>query len=307
MNLRLTGFALWSVASTLSWATPPDVETIDERLLGETDKEFAVLRVEDNNLGSYYLNREKVYLVERSKTDGRSTKETLLTDITKTTDATHEIPNTPPPVKSEVHAKDNTLLLGEVLARYPLVSEHSFQPGVRERFHVVDERILFGDRVEVLDAGTIAREVFGGRMAEVPLRLVAVQNAGATIYLKLSKEDDSDSGREARWVAVPPQVMQQVHADQTKESIYLAAGSFPSVEEARKKLAEWRDTCRAKKVPGFDPEIWSSSSSGGKFAVVLKNSADLIRREKFAEIGTALELTLLPVAGEKLLDWLPEK
>jgi hypothetical protein len=307
MHLRLTGFVLWSLASTLSWATPPDIETIDERLLGETDKDFSVLRVEDNNLGSYYLNRQKVYLVERSKADGRSVKETLLTDITKTTDATHEEPNTPAPVSSEVHAKDGTLLLGEVLARYPLVPVHSFEAGVRERFRVVDESILFGDRLEVMDATTIARDVFGGRMADVPARLVDVQNAGATIYLKLTKEDDSDGGRESRWVAVPSRVMQQIRASQAKETIYLAAGSFPTVEEARGKLAEWRELCRTKKVPGFDPEIWSSSAAGGKFAVVLRNSGDLIRREKFAEIGTALDQTLLPISGEKLLEWMPEK
>ena len=307
MHLRLTGFVLWSLASTLSWATPPDIETIDERLLGETDKDFSVLRVEDNNLGSYYLNRQKVYLVERSKADGRSVKETLLTDITKTTDATHEEPNTPAPVSSEVHAKDGTLLLGEVLARYPLVPVHSFEAGVRERFRVVDESILFGDRLEVMDATTIARDVFGGRMADVPARLGDVQSAGPTFYLKLTKEDDSDGGREPRRVAVPSRVMQQIRASQAKETIYLAAGSFPTVEEARGKLAEWRELCRTKKVPGFDPEIWSSSAAGGKFAVVLRNSGDLIRREKFAEIGTALDQTLLPISGEKLLEWMPEK
>lgn len=309
MNLRPTGFVLWVLAGPLAWATPPQVTNLDERLLGENGKEFSVLRIEDDNLGSYYQNRQKVSLVERSKETGKDSKETLLTDITTTVDAGHDDPTTPPAVTATVHEKDDALLLGDVFERFPLVPERPLEPALRERFRVVDEEVVFGERLKVLTAKRIAQEVFDGRVVEIPVRLEDAKNVGATIYLKLSKEDESEGGKEAHWVAVPSEIMRQMRALHTRESVYLAAGSFPTAEEARKQAALWQETCRGKKIFSFWPEIWSAKPRGNekRFVVVLKDSTDLIRSEKFAGIGEALGVVLQPIAGETLLELAPAK
>lgn len=288
--------------SSVALATPPQVVRTDERLLGENDDAFAVIRRESDNLGSYYARRTRVSLEERSKSTGQTLKAVLLADYTDATDAEHEDPATPPKVTTTVAVQDETVKLGELLVRYALVAEAPTRSELRDRIRIEeDQKILFDGHLTMIQ-GSIANGVFREELARIPVALEEIRDAGKSIYLKLSKEEEEGDSQTC-WVCVPPLVTAQVRAHESREEIYLSAGSFSTREEALQKAGEWK----AKKVGEFDPEVWSTAGSGNQRAyhVVLRGSMDLIRRQKFEEIGSALGLVLKPVSSKSFREWTP--
>lgn len=292
----------------MAGATPPDVLVSDERLLGANAENYAVLRTEFDNLGSYYNSNTKVFLEERSKATGKNLKQVLLTDAKRVVDAEHDDPATPPKVTVEVTHQDKEVGLGELLARYPLLSDAKGPAASLEGFAVrADQAITFGETLTLLDRAQVVGEVFGGRLEETAVTLVEASDQGSEIYLKLAKQDEDLGDAESHWVCVGSALTMQVRAHRTKEPVYLRAGIFPDKATALAKAAEWKEVCRTKKVNGFDPEIWSTGSdaASARYHVVLRNSAHLIERESSGEIGEVLGLPLQAVSGKKFLEWTP--
>ncbi|MCW1913905.1 hypothetical protein OJ996_09985 [Luteolibacter sp. GHJ8] len=309
MKRFLAGCMAWGLWITGAGATPPDVVVIDERLLGANADNYAVLRSEFDNLGSYYNSNTKVFLEERSKATGKNLKQVLLTDAKRMIDPEHEDPATQPKVTVEVKHQDKELGLGDVLARYPLLSD-SRSPADLEGFAVSDDQsVTFGETMTLFARAQVVGEIFGGRLEETPVTVLEVNDQGSEIYLKLSKHDEDLGDGESHWACVGSALTLQVRAHRTKEPIYLRAGTFPDKAAALAKAAEWKELGREKKVSGFDPEIWSTGSDAGsaRYHVVLRNSGDLIEREASGAIAEALGLSLQAVSGEKFLEWTPVK
>jgi hypothetical protein len=312
MKSLLIAFLAWGLVSPLSHGTPGQSVMIDELLLGEDEESFAVLRTERDNLGSYYKSRTKVFLDERSKATGKSVKEVLLTDSTSTVDAEHADPNTEPKVKTEIHQKDERVLLGELLTRFTLIPEP--QTGLARRtaesspfmgMTVHPEGgIQNGQGLVVFDAKTLSEGVFGGRGADLPVQIQSMRQWGTAIYLKLSKDDEDLGEMESHWVCVPPAKAVQVRAHESMEPIYLVAGSFDSKAKAIEAAEKWLATAREKKVAAFSPEIWSMEKNRTlKYLVVQQRSGDVIGTDQKLGIEKALGIRFEPVKSEGFREW----
>lgn len=296
--------AIVGLASPLS-ATPDHSVTVNERFFGANSTEYAVLRVEDDNQGSYYTSRVRTWLDEYSKESRGLGKirSTLLLDVTYQRDVNHSDRNTPVPVTESVNSRDATHSMAELLQRYPGQAGRDWTQEQLAKIEVHPEAgIHFRRRVHFFDGGVIVREVFGDRHHGETWTLDGVSEDMNILYLRLTM--GQDHGRESRIVTVPPQITKQVLDQSTMQPVYLVAGRFDSLEEALSRGQALLEKARGLKIYNFHPEIWSSRPPADRieYLVAETYSKELIESAGIPQIEKALEIDFTPVSSERFIE-----
>ena len=269
--------AICSVIPPLA-ATPDHAVSVSERFLGSNPTGFSVIRVEIDNLGSYYSSRMTTWLDEISKTsDGREKmKSTLLLDVTQTVDLEHTDPNTPPAVAEKSNSQDATLTLASVLQRYPGQIQASWTPEQLARLEVHQVGgIHFNRKLSLIHGTFIHEKIFGGRHADEAWSLSEVSEDADCIYLKLAI--GNDSGPESRMVCVPAEITKRQRDQASAQPVYLVAGRFESREEAVQAAKPIMAKARELKLHSFQLEIWSLEDGTMKTKYVIADQSSTYR------------------------------
>ena len=299
--MRRLGFC-WLLAVGLLGATPDHSVVVDERFLGSNATEYALLRTETDNQGSYYISRAKTWLDEYSKEDSRREKRrsTLLLDVRRSVDAGHQDPNTPAPVTETVESENATVSFASLLLRYPRRSTEGWGD---EKLAKIDAAAVSGisfERRELLAETTMISEViFGGRPAGEAWKLSGVSDDGNTIFLHLAMGNDQD--RATRVMAVPSGESKRTLDQLQLEPIYLVAGTYDQRELAVARAAELRDLAREKKLYGFQPEVWAMLPPTDRitFVVVARGSGEVIKSGNIPSWESALGIHFVPTASDR--------
>lgn len=287
------------------FATPDHVVSVTERFLGSNATGFVVIRVENDNLGSYYSSRTTTWLDEIPKTsDGRETvKSTRLLEVIRSVDVDHNDPNTPPAVSEKIHHQDTSLTLAAVLQNYPVLLGPAWSPEQLAKLEVHQVGGIYFNRKVSLVHGTFVHErLFGGRHDDVEWRLGEVAEDANCIYLKLSI--GNDSGPETRIVCVPPETTKQQRDQAAAQPVYLVAGKFESREEAEQTARAILTKARGLKVPAFQLEIWSLEDGTMKTKYVIADASSTYRIGigGISKLEEALEIRLTPMSSERFIE-----
>ncbi|MES2474137.1 MAG: hypothetical protein V4640_00055 [Verrucomicrobiota bacterium] len=297
-------FALFQMIHPL-FATPDHAVSVTERFLGSNATEFAIIRVETDNLSSYYSSRVSTWLDEIPKTsEGREKmKSTLLLDVTRTVDVDHSDQNTPPPVAEKINSQDASLILASVLQSYPGQMRQSWTPEQLAKLEVHPVGGVHFNRKLSLVHGTFVHEkLFGGRHVDEAWSLSEVSEDADCIYLRLSS--GIDSGPESRIVCVTPEVTKQQRDQASAQQVYLVAGNFESRDEAMQTARSIMVKARELKLHGFELEIWSleDGTMKTKYVIADQSSTYRIGIGGIPEIEKALEIRLRPMSSSRFIE-----
>jgi hypothetical protein len=276
-------------------ATPDRNTTISESFLGSDSANFAVLRTERDNLGSYYKARTKVWLVEHPKVPSADNKprKTLLLDQT-----THVDPDTMKSHPPEEHFKDGSTALADIIVRFPVRQLDPWTPDqiAALRFDQSTGRTEF--KTQCLWEGVRHAEAAEGESRSAEFTLVGVAEDGNCIFLNIALGGDENT--ETTWVCIPASVTRNVHALRGLEPIYLSAGSYPSAKEALARCKEVGKTMMG--FHGRTLQVWSvfhDDTGKTDYAVVLEDTTDFLRGDP---LGTKqqhpAEIRWLPLDSE---------
>ena len=286
-------------------ATPDHAVSVTERFLGSNATGFAVLRVETDNLGSYYSSRITTWLDEFPKTaDGREkVKSTLLLDVSRVVDLDHTDRNTPPPVAEKINRQDATLTLASVLLTYPGQMRQSWthEQMAKLEVHPVGG-VTFKRKVFLVHGTFVHEKLFGGRHGDEPWSLSEVSEDAECIYLRLSI--GNDSGPESRIVCVPAEITKRQRDQALAQPVYLVAGKFESREEAAQAAQAIMAKARELKLPGFELEIWSLEDGTAKTKYVIADPSSTYRIGigGIPKLEAALEIRLTPLSSGRFIE-----
>lgn len=287
--------------ATMIHATPERVINIDERLVGTGDGIHAILRTERDNLGSYYSDRENIWLDEYASGESirQLVKSTHLLDVTFIIDANHTDRNTPPAVERRVAHEDDSLPWASVLSRYPL---RESEPWPESRMEMITSHqaggIRFKNRIMLLDTKIIT-ETFGKQYTDHPWAIKSIVESGGLLFLTIEKSTP-DETRETRIFHVPRENSQTIHDQMDLEPIYLATGSYESLDEAMAVTGQLIAQAREAEVFSFHPEIWEERHPAPRtrYVIVLQHSMKLIESGRHTNIQKVLGVELVPTSSK---------
>lgn len=268
-------------------ATPDPGKVISERFLGSNDENYAVLRTECENPGSYFETRTKVWLVEHSKAPapGSQPRMTLIIDETNHIDANDYRNRT-----TELHFKDRDTTLGDLIGRLELTELVPWTPEqiAALRFDPVTGRTEFKSQLIWEGSGRKAET------DEAEIALMEVAEDPNCIFLTIDK--GGDQNRETTLVCIPASIAHNVHALRELEPFHLSAGSFSTAKEA---LSICDSLQKITTSSGCGPlQVWlvlHADTGKTDYAVVMKETASFLRGDL---LGTKQQRTDQP-------DWLP--
>jgi hypothetical protein len=287
------------------FATPDHAVSVTERFLGSNSTGFAVIRVEADNLGSYYSSRITTWLDEIPKTpDGREkAKSTLLLDVTRTVDIEHSDRNTPTPVAEKINRQDASMTLASVLQRYSGQMGQAWTPDQLSKLEIHPVGgVHFNRRLELIHGTFVHEKIFGGRHADKSWSLKEVTEDADCIYLRLSI--GNDSGPESRIVCVPPEVTKKQRDQASAQPVYLVAGKFESRDEAMQAARAIMAKARELKVYGFVLEIWSleDGTMKTKYVIAERFSTERIGKGGIPDMEKSLEIRLTPMSSGRFIE-----
>lgn len=284
---------LWILFPLLSRATPDRSITTSEVFIGSNGDEYAVLRIESDNLGSYYNAHRKTWLdiCQKSWKPESKSGSTLLLDETR-----HVSVEDGSPTPATQHFKDDKFTLADLADRFSITTLSPWSPEWRKDL-LFDEktgRTMFKSQCLVEGRAALGSR-FGTSSEGLDLQLLDVAEDGDCIYLTIRM--GMDEGQETRIICIPSDVSRNVHALMDLEPIYLSAGSFKSREEAFAMLRTlWSD-----QEPYSRWEVWSvwhEETKGTEFEVVLADSKSQINDMRLMINATRYSVHLLPVTSE---------
>jgi hypothetical protein len=280
-------------------ATPDRIVRVNETLVGIGDQSYAVLRTEDDNMGSYYSSRENLWLDEYplEKAGRERVAQTHLLDVTISIDVEHTDPNTAPAITRTPHHEDTTQTLAGLYKRYP---QRAFETWSAERMNDVtchpEAGIHFRNRIALLSAETI-QSTFTDK--ENPWTLESITEGGGALFLRIVRKSP-DEYYEARVFHVPTEVSREVRDQLARKEFYLAAGRYPTHDEAIRATQELNARSRVAKFFCFQPEIWEARMPTGKteYVIVQENSMWLIETGRVEKMQEVLGVQLAPVSSK---------
>jgi hypothetical protein len=290
-------------------ATPDRILSIDEILLGANEESYIVLRNVDDNLGSHYSSRRKTLLIEASATDNKVLKETLLTDITENRDVNHTDPHTQPKITREVHSQDQTLVLGELLTRYPTITPIPTNPDLLARLNINRFGIRFDTRIILIDRMPLRDKLPEAFLKDSVWKITEGRELGGAIYLKIltNSHDGDEADKIHQWICLNPHLTRQVRALKSLEPISLSLGSFATREEAIAQAVIWNKEAAQAKV-SIDFQIWSRELTAGQIDYLViagSRTEELLSGGWDKKIETALDLNLRAVSSDRFREWFP--
>lgn len=281
-------------------ATPNRAVSVSEQPAGSNLTEFAILRTETDNLGSYFSYRRKTTIVEFTKVKPAEPRSTLLLDITYHIDVEHSDRNTLPEVKENIHHQDATLHWAAILQCYPQQSWTRWTADQMEKVTVHPiAGIRYNNRVLLLDGSKIQQNVFGGIRPELPWKLTEISEDANSLYLRLGKIFE-DGVHDSRIVAVSPGITKQIRDQALLKPLYLIAGKFGTEQEALAEARALKAKAAAAKNHRFHPEVWSVWEPTDKIVYVIAEqfSMELIDRGGVQALEKLLEIDLVPVGSK---------
>jgi hypothetical protein len=280
-------------------ATPSRAVSVSEEPAGSNPTQFAILRTETDNLGSYYSYRKKTTLEEFTKGAPGQPRSTLLLDITYHVDVNHSDRNTQPELKETIHHQDAELPMATVLQRYPQRNWTRWTPEQMEKLTVDPANgIRYQNRITLLN-GEAAQRLFDGHRPELPWTLAELSEDANSLYLRLEKACE-DGVHDSRIFAVSPEITKQVRDQSTLKPLYLIAGKFASEQEALTEARALKAKTVAQKTYGFHPEVWSVADATGKTLYVIAEqfSMELIERGGVEKLEQILGIKLVPMTSK---------
>ncbi len=280
-------------------ATPDRIVRVNETLVGIGDQSYAVLRTEDDNMGSYYSSRENIWLDEYplEKAGREPVAQTHLLDVTISIDVEHTDPNTAPAITRTTQHKDTSQTLAGLYERYP---RRAFETWSAEQMKDVtchpEAGIHFRNRIPLLSAKAI-QGAFTDR--DHPWTLESISEGGGALFLRIVRKSP-DEYYEARVFHVPPETTRKVHDQLALKEFYLAAGRYATHDEAIRVTQELNARSRAAKFFYFQPEIWEARMPTGKteYVIVQENSMWLIETGRVEKTQEVLGVQLVPVSSK---------
>jgi hypothetical protein len=302
-NFGWVATALFTILGGLANATPSRHVMVTERLLGTDDMAYGVLRTESDNCGSHYQTKTKVFFSERF-TDGSTPEKSILLSETETVvDANHNDPKTPPPVKTRVISRDDSVSLAEALLRYPISEAETWDDAklARLKSHRTSGISLDG-RVEIASGAQIEK-LFSGPSQEREWKIGGVFEQGPCLFLSLEMEMP-ESGPDTRILGVSKELTDQVNAHLEKEDIYLSAGSFASREEALERVQAWKADDK-KQVGYVKWEVWSRRLPTLKtdYVLVLAQTREMLEGERSKRIEEKIGIKFEAISSERFYEW----
>lgn len=294
VSKTVAGFALLILSCPRSGATPDHEIRVTERLLGSNSAGFAILRVERDNRGSYYVSSEKHFLdiYEKGGGDDRpdlaektSTVLLLRQTYSKDPDAA---PDAPPGVNVDEMAEVNEAVsLPKLLERFPRMPDR----WTAEKFQRLGAHPTAGVTLNgySLIWGGWVKERFGAdRNDELDWKLEDAAEDSNSLFLKVSTE------KQTRWICIPPASTEQVRARLLMKDFYLVAGTFDAEEEAVALARKIIGKRQERKSPRFAPEVWSQRTPAGKvrYRVVSGLTEKAVRGDSFSRLEETLGLEL---------------
>jgi hypothetical protein len=293
---------LWLATALLASATPDHEVRFEEQLLGSNADGYITLKTEHDNLGSYYSSRTKRFLVEYSKAPqdpkigeslGAELRRDLLLDVTTRVDA-DPAPGTVPTKSVKVNSRNETVLLADILLRFPATPE----PWDKDKFAKLSSHPTAGVRmgeVPIAWGGWIKERFGADRNAELEWTVSEVREDGNGLFLIVR----SDS-RGQRIVSIPDRKTRQVRDHLAKQPIYLIAGKFKTLDEALARARELIQTTQGK----FEPEVWSAGSSTEQldFVVADSKSRDHLRGGGFEAFEKETGTDLSAMSSERFIE-----
>jgi hypothetical protein len=292
------------------FATPDRVVQIHEQLLGTSADGYFILRTETDNLGSYFSSRTKRYLDEHSKNAdagnfevaiGERIRTTLLVDVATSIDPESTTPKTKES-HTEVHSKDSSVLLADMLLKFP-VSPSKWDDESFRRLTLHQKGGVRCGAVNVVSGGTVIQDIFENRYPELDWVLDEVMEDMNCLFLKVSKRS-SDEVNETKFICIPPRRTQQVKAHLTLRPFYLIAGTYATLEEARKQALALDKKCREAKYGHFHPEIWSLREATDKMVYVIADPSTMwhIEGNRFSALKNVIGVELIPRSSERFVE-----
>lgn len=303
MTSRIASGLLALAFAQAALATPERSITTRETLLGVGDTRYALLRTQDDNLGSHYSARTNQWLVEYDLETPRDQPAATihLLDVTSHNDINHFDPNTRPAVEREVHHEDRSQTLADLLARFP----------ARDLPRWPDERmaevvchpeggIRFRNRVLLANARTI-EAAFGKETTGTPWRLEAISEDADALFLHLVK--DLPESRETRIIHATPEATRLVRDQIALKPLYLVAATFDTLDEAVRAAGELKARAREATFFHFNPVVWEAPLPTARtvFIVAEEYSMELIRSGRLAKAREILGVDLVPTSSQHFL------
>ena len=295
MNIILQLACIVCLASAPVQATPDRATTIHETFLGSNATGYAILRKENDNLGSYYKEHRTTWLDEYQKdaeiaTKPRSTQLLDQTYFTDPEDTTHS--------STTEHSKDTKTTLGDIIDRYQQLELIPWPLEQTKELHFDKNTGSTEYKSQCLVA---AKALLGAKFRHVDsggaLELLAVAEDSNCIFLTIATSNDEE--REVRMICIPAAITRNIHALRTLEPLYLSAGTFDSEKEALALVRKLQATAGNSYRPSL--VVWSvfhSDTGKTDYAVVLANSAELIKRNEFGTKQDLLGMHLVPITSE---------
>lgn len=284
-------------------ATPDRSVSTDEILLGANDEAYTVLRNEHDNLATHCCLRKKSSLLEISKSDGKVSRETLLIDTTESDRFN------PPTARKELHNRDQSLILGELLERYPIIESHPSDNDFLKRFQINQNGIRFDTRTILIDQLPLRTTFAANSLKDSVWKITEGRESADTLYLKVRMApvaEEEEANPTHQWICLNPHLTRQVRARRDLEPICLSLGSFATREEAIAQAFIWNKEAENAKVhPNL--QIWSRETAMNHLDYLViagSGTRELLSGGWAKKIETALDLKLQAVSSDRFHEWI---
>ncbi len=274
-------------------ATPDHQVRVRERLLGTGADGFAILRVVEDNMCSYYASNEKQFLDIHPKRDRRTPEadaaevvSTLLLDRTFTKSAVAGASDLPV-------VKVNSMADGEELSLSALLLDYSQMPVKwdEEKFRRLRAAPRNGVSFEsyyMIWGGWVTQRFGVDRNSELEWTLESAAEDSDSMFLTVVTESQS------RVVYIPRDTTQQVGARAFMADYYFVAGSFDTEAKAIDLARQVNERRKELKSFDFEPEVWSTRlrTDKLKYLVVSPMKRKLVENDSFSKLEERLGLDL---------------
>ncbi len=284
--------------------TPDHELRVTERLLGTGRDGFVILRVEKDNLGSYFNSNEKHYLDHYLKQDDATRDEMSEVDSTLVLDREYSKhpdakPDEPPVGTVKQKAVSGGVSLADLVEKYPEMPVEWEE----EKFRRMTADSTAGVSFEgyTLIWGGFVKERFGvDRNSATEWKLDGVVEDDDCIFLAVSTETQT------RIVCLPRRTTKQVGARALLTDYYLVAGSFDTEGEAISEARKLNVRNKEEKGARFVPEVWSARLPTSKtvYLVASPMKEGWVKNEGFSKteelLGIELEVRSSSTFGERV-------
>jgi hypothetical protein len=194
--------------------------------------------------------------------------------------------------RETVTAKDTSVLMSDWLVKYP-ASPGKWDAEKLAKLTIHQQSGIRCGRAHVLSGSALKTAIFEDQHPDSDWVLEEVVEDMNCLFLKVTKSLE-DGGDAIKLVCIPPWRTKQIKAHLDLAPLYLVAGTFATLEEARQLALELNKRCRDSNFTEFAPQVWSLTDEKHAFAVALPSPLHKLAGNGFATLRTALGVDLIP-------------